>query len=74
MFALIRKGIDNIIEYNENHSDFPLETGQIENFMRKWVLFSTIWGIGGSMNLSTRTEFSNSICNFTSVETPPHGG
>lgn len=59
LFALIRKGIDNIIEYNENHADFPLEIGQIENFMKKWTLFSTVWGIGGSMNLSTRTDFSN---------------
>lgn len=73
LFALIRKGIDNIIEYNENHADFPLEIGQIENFMKKWTLFSTCWGIGGSMNLSTRTDFSNQICNFTSVETPPRG-
>ena len=27
LFALIRKGIDNILEYNENHADFPLEIG-----------------------------------------------
>jgi len=24
MFALIRKSISNIIEYNESHTDFPL--------------------------------------------------
>ena len=24
MFALLRKGTSNIIEYNENHSEFPL--------------------------------------------------
>lgn len=74
LFALIRKGIENILDYNENHADFPLDIAQIENFMKKWVIFSTVWGIGGSMNLSTRTDFSNQICNFTSVETPPHGG
>ena len=73
LFALIRRGIDNVIEYNENHADFPLEVAQIENFMKKWTLFSTVWGIGGSMNLSTRTDFSNQICNFTSMETPPRG-
>lgn len=26
MFALVRRGITNIIEYNENHSDFPLSS------------------------------------------------
>jgi dynein heavy chain 1 len=70
MFALIRRGISNVIEYNEQHSDFPLEVGQINNYMQKWVVFSTIWGVGGSMNLQTRTAFSNELRNFTSVDMP----
>jgi len=73
LFALLRKGIENIIEYNDSHSDFPLEPSQIEAFMQKWVIFSTVWGIGGSMNLATRTAYSNNICDFTSIETPPVG-
>jgi dynein heavy chain 1 len=24
-FALVRRGISNVIEYNDNHSDFPLK-------------------------------------------------
>ena len=70
MFSLIRKGIENILEYNDN-TEFPLEGTQIKNFMTKWVLFSAVWGIGGSMNLSTRTNFSNNIVDFTDIETPP---
>ncbi len=50
MFSLIRKGIENIIEYNES-CDFPLESAQVRSFMTKWTIFSAIWGIGGSMNL-----------------------
>ena len=73
MFALIRKGIENIIEYNEAQSDFPLEGTQIVGYMTKWAVFSTVWGIGGSMNLSTRTAFSNKITEFTDVETPSLG-
>ena len=26
MFALIRKGISNVLEYDESHPDFPLES------------------------------------------------
>jgi len=70
MFSLVRKGIDNVIEYNEDHPDFELENDQICNFIRKWVIFSTIWGIGGSMNLSARTEFSNELADLTDVDTP----
>jgi hypothetical protein len=38
--------------------------------MTKWTIFAAIWGIGGSMNLSLRTAFSNKIADFTQVETP----
>ena len=38
--------------------------------MSKFVIFAMIWGIGGSMNLQTRTLFSNKICELTSVPVP----
>lgn len=39
--------------------------------MLKWVIFSTIWGVGGSMNLRARTEFSEEVRNWGDVEMPP---
>lgn len=42
--------------------------------MTKYTVFASIWGIGGSMNLETRTNFSNEIANFTDVETPMISG
>jgi dynein heavy chain 1 len=50
-FCLMRKGISNVIQYNDDHSDFPLEAGQVGSYMKKWVVFCALWGIGGSMNL-----------------------
>lgn len=70
MFALIRKGISNILEYNDNHPDFNLTDNQIEAFMNKWVVFSVLWGVGGSMNLRTRTEFGEKLCEITTVSLP----
>lgn len=61
MFALVRRGITNVIDYNENHSDFPLSDEQVAAYMQKWVVFACIWGIGGSMNLQTRTDFSEEL-------------
>lgn len=69
-FALIRKGITNVIEYNESHPDFHLSDTQIEAFMQKYVVHATVWGVGGSMNLFTRTNFSNKLSEFTSVPLP----
>jgi dynein heavy chain 1, cytosolic len=38
--------------------------------MRKFVIFASLWGIGGSMNLQTRTNFGNSLGDYTSVTMP----
>lgn len=70
MFALTRKGISNVLDYNDSHSDFHLSESQIESYMTKWVVFSIIWGIGGSMNLKTRTAFGDKFSEFTSVPLP----
>jgi hypothetical protein len=41
--------------------------------MTKWTVFSTIWGVAGSMNLSLRTEFSEELRAISGIEMPPEG-
>lgn len=65
MFALVRKGIGNIIEYNENHSEYPMSEIQMYQYISKWLMQSVIWGFGGSLSLSNRMEFSNKLCELT---------
>ena len=50
-FALLRKGIENILDHNEAQPDFPMEQSQIAAYITKWTIFAAIWGLGGSMNL-----------------------
>ena len=66
MFALLRKGTSNIIEYNDNHNEFPFTDDQIFTYMSKWLVVSIIWGFGGSLSLGNRTEFSNTLKTLTS--------
>ncbi len=66
MFALLRKGTSNIIEYNENHSEFPLTDEQNQRYINKWLCLSLIWGFGGSLSLDQRTDFSNKLTTLTS--------
>lgn len=37
-FALVRRAISNIIEYNDNNSEIPLEDEQIDSYMIKSLL------------------------------------
>lgn len=74
MFALIRKGISNILEYNEMHSDFPFNEDQVYNYLSKWVTLSVIWGFGGSLSLDKRIDFCNSLYDINSrgeIDFPP---
>ncbi len=50
-FALIRKGISNILEYNDMHQEIPLEDEILVKYLRKWTLQSIMWGVGGSLTL-----------------------
>lgn len=73
-FALVRKGISNILDYNDSHPDFPMSNDQIEAYMRRWVVFAILWGLGGSETLRKREEFSKEIHKFASVPLPnPEG-
>lgn len=60
-FALIRRSISNILEYNDQHSEVPLEEEQIRSYMEKMALISIMWGVAGSLNLHQRTLFSQEI-------------
>ena len=74
MFALLRKGTTNIIDYNEENSEFPLDDNQVFAYMSKWLIVSLIWGFGGSLNLGSRTEFSDFLKTLTlDIEFPNEG-
>ena len=48
MMALIRKGISNVLEYNDSHQEIPMEDDVLVKYMRKWTIQSIMWGVAGS--------------------------
>lgn len=70
-FALIRKGITNVLDYNESHTDFHLDSEILKKYMTKWVLFSLMWGIAGSMTLHQRQLYGARISTFCPIDLPP---
>ena len=65
MFALLRKGTTNILDYNEENSEFPLDDDKIYSYMSKWLIICLIWGFGGSLSLGNRTKFSEYLKSLT---------
>lgn len=61
MFALIRKSISNVLEYNDNHNDLMMEQEQVTKYMRKQTVLAIMWGFSGSLKLYERANYSKKL-------------
>lgn len=71
-FALVRRGIEKIIEYNEN-SEFELDETIMKNFIVKWTIVGFNWGLIGDLKLAERSDFWNDLSASVTfeVDMPP---
>ena len=69
-YSLLVRGLSLISEYNEGHPDFPMSDTHLENFASKWLLFSVLWGFGGSMNWQKRTELGDLVVKHFGIDIP----
>lgn len=69
-FSLVAKVCRVILEYNANHSDFPLDKEQMQAYISKKVLLALVWALSGDCPLSNRRHFGNSIIAMSNVDPP----
>jgi len=69
-FALLRKGINNVVDYNYSHPDFHLDSEILKNYMQKWCIFSFMWGVSGSMSLHNRAKFTSGFNSYCAIDLP----
>ncbi|CEM16453.1 unnamed protein product [Vitrella brassicaformis CCMP3155] len=69
-FSLIRKGVNMIVEYNENHMDFPMSDEAMQRFLSKWLVISVLWGMGGAMSLSQRAAYATALAALATTPLP----
>ena len=74
LFSLLNKCVRDIIEYNGQHSDFPLETDQIEAFISKKLLLALVWAFTGDCPLTDRKAFGDAVCGLANFGSPPLDG
>ena len=70
LFNLLAKCCRTILEYNMNHSEFPLDMEQTEAFISKKLLLATVWSFVGDASLSHRKDFGDLLTTMTNVELP----
>ena len=63
LYSLLIRGITLAIEYNESNSSFPMTDSHMEQYAIKWLIYSLIWGFGGSLNNEKRVALGTLIGN-----------
>ncbi|KAF8640937.1 hypothetical protein AX17_000584 [Amanita inopinata Kibby_2008] len=71
LFSLLNKTVRNIIEYNNQHPDFPLTIERIEQYVTKRLLVSIVWAFSGDAKLDLRSEMGEHLRNHTGIDLPP---
>ncbi|EOO03106.1 putative dynein heavy chain protein [Phaeoacremonium minimum UCRPA7] len=74
LFSLLNKAVRDIIEYNSQHSDFPVEPEQVEAFVSKKLLLALVWALTGDCPLTDRKAFGDNVCGLATFGSPPLDG
>ncbi|KIN00492.1 hypothetical protein OIDMADRAFT_125387 [Oidiodendron maius Zn] len=70
LFSLLNKSVRDIIEYNAQHVDFPLDPEQIESYIAKKLLLALVWSLTGDCPLSDRKRFGDALAGLATFGNP----
>ena len=73
LFSLLNKGVRDIIEYNAQHVDFPLDPEQIESYIAKKLLLALVWSLTGDCPLGDRKNFGDALAGLATFGSPIMG-
>ncbi|KAI8361054.1 dynein heavy chain [Mortierella sp. GBAus27b] len=73
LFSLINKSVRNVIQYNSQHTDFPMSPEQVSNYISKRLVSATIWSFSGDAKLELRARLGEFVRGATTIELPPPG-
>lgn len=70
LFSLLRKACRSVLEYNIQHSDFPLSDEQVEAYLSKKVLIAAVWSFTGDCPLLERKAFGDYLAGHATFDIP----
>ncbi|KMU87922.1 dynein heavy chain [Coccidioides immitis H538.4] len=70
LFSLLNKACRNILEYNIQHMDFPLEAEQMDAYLSKKLLLALVWSLTGDCPLEERKSFGEFVTALSTIDTP----
>lgn len=73
-FDLVRVGVQNILDYNGGHDEFPLADDVLVKFIKRHSLKSIAWACGGAMKMDDRLQFGRDLIKFSTEDVPDELG
>ncbi|RDW80646.1 cytoplasmic dynein-like protein 1 heavy chain 1 [Coleophoma crateriformis] len=70
LFSLLNKAVRDIIEYNAQHVDFPLEPEQVESYIAKKLLLALVWSFTGDCPLGDRKAYGDCLAGLATFGSP----
>ncbi|KAF9336730.1 hypothetical protein BG006_007626 [Podila minutissima] len=70
LFSLLNKSVRNVLQYNSQHSDFPMGAEQLDSYISKRLVFSTIWSFAGDAKLELRARLGDFVGGVTTIDLP----
>ncbi|RIB15450.1 dynein heavy chain and region D6 of dynein motor-domain-containing protein [Gigaspora rosea] len=68
--SLLNKTIRNIIEYHNQHPDFPMTAEELERYVTKRLILCVIWSFSGDAKVEHRAKLCDFVCGITTVDLP----
>merc|ERR550519_639625 len=74
LFSMLNQMVRNILLYNHQHADFPMQSDQVEQYVPKCLVYSILWSFAGDAKMKVRHSMSDYIRSITTITLPPQTG
>jgi len=61
LFSMLNRSVRLVLEYNEQHTDFPMSQDLLEKFLSKRLLYSLVWSFSGDCKLPLRADLGKFV-------------
>lgn len=74
LFSMLNQFARNVLNYNQQHSDFPISNDQLEQYIPKALIYSLLWSFAGDAKLKVRSDLGDFIRSVTTIPLPNNTG
>lgn len=60
LFSMLNQAVRNVITYNQNHQDFPIQCDQLERYIPRALVYALVWSLTGDSRLKVRQDMGKS--------------